>query len=125
MLPLGVVFLRVDPCALTPLTRAAEQPDCPFLEMQKTSQALLSGWVLMALSSSAPESRYANNSSGIETVEGGNPPAVVFFGEKKGAEIRPERVGCGGLSPPPVHLNRAARVTRIPPECSAVTMKPL
>lgn len=74
MFPLGVVFLHVDPCALTPLTRAAEQPDRPFPEMQKTSQALLSGWVLMALSSSAPESRYANNSSGIETVEGGNPP---------------------------------------------------
>lgn len=87
MFPLGVVFLRVDPCALTPLTRAAEQPDRPFPEMQKTSQALLSGWVLMALSSSAPESRYANNSSGIETVEGGNPPPLLWrSSERKKAQ---------------------------------------
>lgn len=50
----------------------------------------------------------------IETAERkGNPPPSLPM-KKKNAEIRPERLGCGGHSPPPVYLNRAAGVTRIP-----------
>lgn len=48
----------------------------------------------------------------IETMEREETPAVAFF--EKSAEIRPERLGCGGHSPPPVYLNGAAGVTRSP-----------
>ena len=57
-----------------------------------------------------------NNTSGIETMEREEIPAVVSSEKKKrkSAEIRADWLGCGGHSPPPVYLNWAAGVTRSP-----------